>query len=375
MKRFTWLMILMIGCIEPYMPAEIKPAGAILVIDGHIDANRKSIIKLTRSQNLFENGMPEKVFGAVVLLENENGITYPLTAEADGTYALAPLTLASVRHRLIVRTNDAKEYASEFVEIKNSPAIDSVSWDVQEDLDIEISINTHSTESNTGYYRWKFEETWQYTAAYQSVYVYNTTNRNGELRLDDIFNCWQTKTSSDILISSSSRLSENIISKFPLTVIEQRDERLRFTYSILVKQYSITEEAYSYWKELKKTTEDLGTIFSPMPSQVTGNYKCITNADEVVLGYFSIGANSEERIFINSLQLPRPNTYNTNYENCELYELLNQDVYSFFSPPFLLAGGIPNPSGPGILGYYYAVTSCVDCRTAGGKNVKPDFWP
>lgn len=375
MKKVAWLLMLMFGCIDPYTPTEIKPAGAILVIDGHVESNRKSTIRLTRSQNLYESTEPEKVNGAVVVLENEMGVKYELNEEGDGTYSLEPKTLSSVKHRLVVRTGDAKEYASEFVEIKDSPPIDSISWDITEDLGVDISVSTHSTESEAGYYRWKFEETWQYTSAYQSVYVYNTFSRSAELRQDDIFNCWQTKLSSDILISSSSRLSENIISKFPITYINQRNERLRYTYSILVKQYAITELEYSYWKELKKTTEDLGTIFSPMPSQVTGNFKCISNPEEVVLGYFSIGASTEKRIFINSLELPRPGVYDTGYENCVAFELFNENVSEFFSTPYLLAGGIPNPNGPGILGYYYSVTNCVDCRVAGGKNVKPDFWP
>lgn len=375
MKKVAWLLVLMVGCIDPYMPSEIKPAGAILVIDGHIDPIGKSFIKLTRSQNLFENGGTEKVNGAAVFLENENGVKYPLTAEGNGNYSLAPRSFASLKHRLTVKTADAKEYASDFVVIKDSPPLDSVTWAVTSDLGVEIYANTHSAETNVGYYRWKFEETWQYTAAFQSVYVYNTVNRSVQLRQDDIFYCWQSQSSSDILISSSSHLSENIISKFPLTNIEQRAERLRYTYSILAKQYSITEEAYLYWKELKKTTEDLGTIFSPMPSQVAGNFTCLTNPEEPVLGYFSIGALAEKRIFIHSTQLPRPNTYKNSYESCQVSELLNENVSTFFSAPYLLAGGIPNPNGPGIIGYYYSPSSCVDCRSAGGKNVKPDFWP
>nr|MCU0368247.1 hypothetical protein [Cyclobacteriaceae bacterium] len=92
-------------------------------------------------------------------------------------------------------------------------------------------------------------------------------------------------------------------------------------------------------------------------------------------GYFSIGATSEKRIFINSLQVPRPNEYEIPYFNgCEQYELMNENV-SAFSGPFLLTGGIPNPNGPGIIGYYYSVTKCADCREAGGTTVKPDYWP
>ena len=45
MKKVAWLLILLVGCIDPYLPPEIKSAGAILVIDGHIDFNNISTIK------------------------------------------------------------------------------------------------------------------------------------------------------------------------------------------------------------------------------------------------------------------------------------------------------------------------------------------
>lgn len=363
MKRVAWLLILMIGCIDPYMPPEIKPSGALLVINGHIDVNSKSIIKLTRSQNLLENEESEKVKGALVWIEDENGSKYPLTEESDGIYSLEPRSFASAKHRLSVQTKDLKKYASDFVEIKNSPPIDSVSWEVTPDLGVQLYANTHSIENNTSYYRWKFDETWLYTSAYPSMYV------------PDIYECWRSHSSSDILTSSSSRLSENVISKFPLTFLEQRDERIRYTYSILVKQYSITEDAWSYWNQLKKTTEDLGTIFSPMPSQVKGNFQCTSNPEEPVLGYFSIGAIAEKRIFLSSLQLPAPSTYKTYYESygCTLTEVLNGNEGNFSG--YIKISGINNPSGPGFIGYYYSIVPCADCRVAGGTNVKPDFWP
>jgi len=374
MKRVVWLLILMIGCIDPYMPPEIKPAGAILVINGHIDTNGKSIIKLTRSQNLFENIESEKVDDALVWLEDEIGRTYPLTEEGEGNYSLTPQPFSAVKHRLNVQTKDQKKYSSGFVEIKNSSAIDSVSWEITSDLGVAIYANTHSPETNTGYYRWKFEETWLYRSAYPSDYVYNNDTHAVDFRQGNIYECWRSESSFDVLISSTSRLSENVIRKFPLTTIEQRNEKLKLTYSILVKQYSITETAYSYWKQLEKTTEDLGTIFSPMPSQVKGNFLCTSNPEETVLGYFSMGASAEKRIFISSLQLPNPTTYNTYYKDCGLNELMNADV-PFFAGPYLIVGEIHNPRGPGAIGYYYTAIPCADCRVAGGTNIKPDFWP
>lgn len=373
MKKVVWFVVLLVGCIEPYMPPEIKPTDAILVIDGHIDMNRTSTIMLTRSQNLNENGETEKVTGATVVLENDRGVQYTLMEESQGIYTLLPQPLESIKHRLLVTTPDNKEYMSELVDVKNSPIIDSVSWEITSESGVEVSVSTHNPEDNTGYYRWKYEETWVYTSPVWSSFEYNDATKEIVYRTEDIYHCWQSQSSTDLFIASSSRLSENVISKFPLVTIGQRDPRLRYVYSFLVKQYAITEEAYSYWKELKKTTEDLGTLFSPMPSQITGNYTCMTNPEEKVLGYFSIGTSAEKRIFIDSQELPPPGSYNIPYPDCTLQTLELSDVPTFNSSAYVIIDAIA--TGTMITAYHYSTNSCGDCRAAGGTNVKPDFWP
>jgi Domain of unknown function (DUF4249) len=373
MNKVVWIVVLLVGCIEPYMPPEIKPAEAILVIDGHIDVNSTSSIILTRSQNLNENGETVKVTGATVVLENENGSTYSLSEEGNGIYTLSPQAIEPIKHRLVVKTNDKKEYASPFVEIKNSPPIDSLSWDITSESGVEVSVSTHNPEDDNGFYRWKYEETWIYTSPLWSTFQYDDAIKDVIYRTEDIYHCWQSQSSTDLFIASTSRLSENVISKFQLVNIDQRDPRLRYVYSILVKQYAITEEAHSYWKELKKTTEDLGTLFSPMPSQITGNFTCITNPEEKVLGYFSMGTSTEKRIFIDSKELPPPSSYNIPYIDCTLQTLPISEVPTFNSAAYVIISSVA--SGTTITAYLYSTIPCGDCRAGGGTNVKPDYWP
>jgi len=374
MKKVIWFTLLMMGCIEPYVPPEIGQAEAILVIDGHIDYTRQSTITLSRTQNLDETGTPERVDNALVTLENENGTIYPLTEARGGKYLLDPFSIAPVKYRLVVHTLDGKEYTSEFVEVKDSPPIDSVSWEINPDAGVAISVSTHQNNSEIGYYQWKFDETWIYTSGYYSVFDYSPQIRDAVYRKEDIFHCWKTRPSTDLYATSSSRLSENTIVKFPLITIGQSDLRLKHEYSVLVKQYAITADAYGYLKELKKTTEDLGTLFSPMPSQVTGNFSCITNPEEKVLGYFSIGAVTEKRIFISALKLPSPDHYDSD-EICSLNTMGLSAVATFNYNAYILINSIPNPNGPGIIGYYYTSIPCGDCRKGGGTNIKPDYWP
>lgn len=367
-------MILLTSCIDPYTPPVIDQEAAILVVDGFINVAGESTIRLSRTQNISDTNDPLAESNALISVEDEGGTKIFLTETEAGTYVLPQQVFSANKYRLNILTTNSKEYQSDFEPVKISPPIDSLTWNLTDNLSVQINVNTHDPENPQGFYRWTFDETWLYTSSDESIYLYNYQTRSVELRTDDIYHCYRTDKNSDLLIESTVRLKENIVSNFPIKQIPQTSERLRYTYSIRANQYAITQEALTYWQELKKTTEDLGTLFGPLPAQVTGNFNCVTNPSEPVIGYFSIGAASSKRLFISFQDLPSPSFYDTPYGNCEVYSLLNPDVQNF-SGPYLLTYGIPNPNGPGIIGYYYGISSCVDCRLSGGTNVKPAFWP
>ncbi|MEJ7664694.1 MAG: DUF4249 family protein [Hymenobacter sp.] len=52
--------------------------------------------------------------------------------------------------------------------------------------------------------------------------------------------------------------------------------KLYYLYSILVRQYALTPEEFAYWDKLRKNTENLGTLFDPLPSQLSGNVHRLT---------------------------------------------------------------------------------------------------
>ena len=54
-----------------------------------------------------------------------------------------------------------------------------------------------------------------------------------------------------------------------------------------MKQRTQSKAEYDYLTLLKKNTEDIGSIFGPLPVQLTGNVHASGNADE--LGYWLRG--------------------------------------------------------------------------------------
>ena len=107
-----------------------------------------------------------------------------------------------------------------------------------------------------------------------------------------------------MLDNISEKLENDVIYLNPIAFIPGDSEKLMTKYSVMVKQYALTKEAFDFWQTLKKNTESLGSIFDAQPSQLTGNIKNVNNPEEPVLGYISAGTVQQKRIFIAKAELP-----------------------------------------------------------------------
>ena len=345
----------------------------MLVVDGSLNAKGESIIQLTRSQNLSETLPTPHELRAKVAFEDETGNTYPLTERGKGSYSLPARSFDQTKqYRITIRTADSKEYASEFVPlVKVPPPIDEITWAVTSKKGVQLYVSTHDVNNSTRYYRWSFEETWKYVSAFNSRYDWK--NGYPVLRINDIYNCYRTAQSTKIAVGSTANLSQDIVSNFPLLYIEQRSEKIRFKYSILVKQLGLTKEAYDYWFQLQRMTENLGTLFDPQPSQLVGNIKCTSDLSEPVIGYFIAGSTTEKRIFISSDYLPRASKYITSFDGCVTLDTLSARSLPLLNTNIVLIESAP--SGPGMpSAYTFTGPGCGDCRSAGGTTTQPPFW-
>jgi len=365
-------ILIVMGCIEPYTPPEIENNPDLLVIDGFLDGTKQvCVVKLSRTQSLGSNVPPALEIGAIVSLVEKGGNTVLLVDNFNGAYSQSNLAInAQKEYQINVKTKDGKEYASEYVVLKDSPPIDSVTWEAI-DQGVQIQATTHDPTSNSRYYQWKFTETWEYTAAYYSNMKYD--NGNVVMRDDDIYTCWKQSTSTNIIIGSTDKLTQDVIYKYPITLLPLNTDKYLIRYSILVQQRVLTKEAYNYWSELQKNTENLGTLFDPQPSQIVGNVYNVQNSSEAVLGYFTASYTSEKRIFLKYADLPKGFPYIRIFPGCKLDTVLLADLPGFGATNKLLTTPI-TIGGTIIIGYGNSYPNCVDCRYNGGTTVKPDFW-
>src|SRR6478609_10071074 len=372
MKReitIAYSLILLSSCREPYQPPVAKAQSTFLVVDAFLDGTEKSCtVVLSRSQDVSDTDTEPMEKKANIQLKDSNGNTYTLAEISDGNYSVSNVTIdTQLKYQLSIKTEEGKKYQSDFVEIKNTPAIDDVTWK-ENDQGLQFYVSTHDDEKKSIYYQYRYIETWAYVAPIESSF--EIIDGAVHVRIHDIYHCWRTVSSANISITTSVKLSEDIISNFPFYLIEKPSQKLLMRYSILVKQYTVTAEAYNYWKQLQKNTEKLGTLFDPQPSQILSNVQNIDNVDEPILGYFSAGITTSKRIFVDASEL-KGNYYPRYPVKCMLDSIKMASVVSsglILINPYFKGGTIP-------AGYWCTTVACGDCRqSGGGTTTKPDFW-
>lgn len=362
------VLLAAVSCVDPYRPPEIAAPASYLVVNGFFDSTpgATSTIWLNRSQNLSDRNAPTAESGATVTIESARNAIYTLRESPGGVYSLVGVVpVSGENYRLHIRTAAGGDYVSDYVPVVKGPPIDSVHWTVEND-GVQFDVSTHDPTNRTRYYRWEFDETWTYTSAYYSAYIYNDKKKAVELRQEDIFTCWSTVRSKNVLTTSTARLSQDVVNRFPLTFVDGQSMKFQRRYSLLVRQYALTQAGYNYYDQLAKITQNIGSLFDPQPSQLTGNMRSTNNPADLVLGFFRVSDVTTKRIFIGRAQLPDWRTA-TGYERCDVDTLPLAQIQKT-QPGIMTESGMPGPL------YLTTTFECIDCRMQGGVNKKPDFW-
>jgi hypothetical protein len=374
------IMLLFAGCRQVYDPKVEAKNIRLLVVEGFLNSGQgPTDIRLSRTADL-KDTMIKPEPGAQVSVEGENGSSFTLSDNTNGDYSIAQLNLNNgVKYRLHIITTDGKEYVSDYSSVKFTPPIDSITWQ-RENGGVILYTNTHDAQNATKYYQWKYEETWEFHSAfYNSLkYVFDTvSNRITGLAYKNIdhsadttiYKCWNTINSSSIILGSSEKLTSDVI-YLPVQFIEPHSEKLSVLYSLNLKQYAISQKEYLFLQKMKKNTEQLGSLFDPQPSELSGNIHCLTDPNEIVIGYVEISEEQIKRIFVNNSQVP-----DWNYDlGCYTIEIDNHPD-SIAKYGYNVVPTVPAKTSPfGIISFYASPLKCVDC-TLRGVHQKPYFWP
>jgi uncharacterized protein DUF4249 len=378
--------VLFNACRKLYAPPAIATQNVVnyLVVEGMINTQDSTIIRLSRTIALSSPASTRPELGATVNVVSDGGSGYVLTETSGGYYSAPNLGLNPTgKYGLKIVTTDGKAYQSDLVQARTSPPIDSVYYKVVSN-GVKIYADTHDPSGNTRYYQWTYGDTYRFNSAYDSeTYLSKVPFDTVLFRsvAQRIFTCYRSDTSTSILINTSAKLAKDIISLNEILFIPSDAEQIEDRYSIFVRQYALTAEAFNYLQQLKKNTEQLGSIFDPQPSDLRGNITCTSDPKVPVIGYISAGSSASERIYIDIRNLPDWRAV-TPYSACMLDTALycagagceNQvadEIYPGYVLPVLPVHAKDDPVG--IIGYSVSSRECVDC-TLRGTTTKPAFW-
>ncbi|MDR1557383.1 MAG: DUF4249 domain-containing protein [Tannerellaceae bacterium] len=385
MRKYIYLLItaFTFSCIDHFEQETGTFQKGILVVDGTIAATATTV-RLSRSVGIeMESTESVGIDNATLYVACDDGSRFSSVAyRGEGMYEIeTPALDPGKQYCLHISLGDGEEYESSFLTPLFTPEIDSISWQKQgRGETVYITVSTHDEATHPPYYRWTYSEDWEFKSElyatagfvatiggvdYFKIYDLQTSN--------NIYYCWGSSHSAGFILGSSERLSSNTISHNRLTGIEPSHEKLSILYYISVSQQQLRKEAYDYYMNLQKNISQSGSIFSPIPAEMTGNIRCLTHPDRPAIGYVEVSNIVSADLFIpESSGLYEPpigqcpmqvvHRISKDYISNTIYEFIQEQGQG--PEPYMVVG----------LPMSYAPVSCMDCTTRGTKK-KPPLWP
>jgi hypothetical protein len=383
-------------CIDPYFP-ELEGYESLLVVEGLVtDENSSYTVKLSRSVQ-HQDTVPEVISDATIYISDENSKNAYLRNAGNGIYRTDSVEFRGMigkTYILHIQTTEGDIYESEPYKMEPVSDIDNIYYARDQEtgnsgtaINDGLRIYLDSRGGTNKFYRWEYIETWKYKVPNPKRFEY--VNETIFVAVNDVKEyCYKVQKSKEIIIYSVyAGKSDNVEGQMVAFIDPLKSDRLLLQYSILMKQYSVSEKEYDFWYNMKQINEKGGDIYSLQPFPVISNIRNVNNPDERILGYFQVSSVKEKRRFITFSEIADMNF--PYYKNLckriekepkdyprsplatpltwdDLYEMYTTSGYSFVEPVFKLGT-------EGLYKMVFAKPECANCELT-GIETKPDFW-
>ena len=399
LNRFAALAALLLcaaSCIYPF-EARIRDNGEWpLVVEGDILIGDKTIVSLShvRPFNAFEHNL--QAFSAFGYIEGEDGsriesddrfslddAAWSPSARSEAVLYFDTRTISpGQRYRLHFTTLDQNgqalnSYESDWLEPCPAPTIEALTYSHHPEYDeMWVGLSMHCNGSH--YFRWRFEEAWEYHSDIVTRYYYNPDERQVmELKPEEptMYYCWGEAKSTQIQIFSTATQTEDRFEELAFHRISLTDKRIQYLYRITVHLAAISEDTYNYWNNIKRGSEEQGSIFSPTPSEMASNVHCVSDPSAQVVGYLNLSNQVTSILYYEDWE----NHFYTGRSHVRhdgLVKANDRDSMDFWYSNGLLPYepiGYIDPLTP--MYYMWTMAPCIDCRLGGGSKNKPKDWP
>lgn len=367
------------GCVESFEP-KTEVFEDALVIESTITSEVKQQEILLNRAFRFEEFVPVPEENADVVVIDDLQNTYLFQEAAPGRYvSISSFGAEQNRsYQLLVTTSEGREYASDLVFTPETSPIQGLKVERTDADGDGMSIFVEYGASHTSrHFRYKFEETYKIVAPEWNSQMldYEGPVLVVKTRIRDEKECYKTEFSDKIILNVPQMSTQNNILDFAVRFIDRDNYIISHRYSLLVKQFAISEESYDYLEKLAESSDDTDIFSQAQPGFFRGNVYATDNRDEKVLGFFHVASVSEQRIFFNYQDYFPSEPLPPYVENClpfvartetpreipTIHDLIAADAIRYHS------------LGPQDGAFFVVPRICGDCTVLGDTEV-PDFW-
>jgi len=384
--------LLLYACTEPFEIEQNEFENAIVVEATITNEVKFQEVKISNSTLLSDDFITPET-NAIVLIKDENQNTYEFSESSPGLYTSSLKFSAQfdMNYQLFITTSTGDEYESKLAKTTSQSTIDEVSVKLNTNSngsdEFRLFVNSFDASGESRYYRYTYEETYKIVApnwdSLQAVVLPTEPIKTIDIVLKTDFDtevCYQTKKSNAIIQTSTKDLIKDRV-QFAVRKILADDFIISERYSILVKQYVQSYEAYTYFSILNKFTNSSSLLSQSQPGFFNGNIYSTSNKNNTVIGFFEVASATSKRVFFNYRDFfatgrPRyiekcgffapTNDINEQRTSTELVDAIESNGWLFFAYNDNPTDILPGP-------YILTQKECGDC-TAFGTNIKPSFW-
>jgi hypothetical protein len=300
------LSMSLLACREIYEPT-IDIKSNALVVQGLItDQPGPHYIKLTTTIPFNSGQTSVPVVGAQVSVDDDQGATYIFNEFYPGEYRSSEdmIGMNGRIYTLNIHTQDGYSYKSspqtllpsiDISSIKSEIAIkNEVSEDefgnlvLNEIQGISAILQTEEDYENNPMIRFKSEIIVQY------VYPSGEAPPEGP---GPLWYCWKIYEQAEGINNINLPTIDNIPGNISNTIVAFVPRKSNKYYSLPwdrliqglllnISVYTINQTSYQYYYDVIKQINSDESLFSPIPSQINSNMKCVNDPNKIVVGHF-----------------------------------------------------------------------------------------
>jgi len=315
MKHFLKILLLsvvLLACVDSFDPKLTGGITPYLVFEGTLTDEVGPYffnLSYTAGYNSKESVFDKFVNAAKVWIVDAKNVRTDLIDLNKGKFMTPNGFRGQVGNTYTLHIlNAGIEYVSNAETMRYAPPIEKIYSDYKATTAFgskyrgffNVFLDTKDPATEGDFYRWK----WLNFTKTKICDLYTPPGSIFPLQRPCCEDCWNINqcigcitVASDNLVNGKALIKQNIaqIPYYETT-----------PYYMLIKQMSLSRDAYNYWLSVDAQANNSGGIFDTAPGTIRGNIKNLSNDQQPMLGFFQVSAVTQKIYYLQRNTVPYP---------------------------------------------------------------------